>query len=119
MSLNPLEGGNFIHAVAQRTEASPLLKRFSLIGKTAIVTGAGAGIGLAVAQGLAEMGANVAIWYNTNTKAVERASEIEAKYGVRCMIPIQQYMRIISDMLFRQGVPGQHSRCGGSASSGR
>lgn len=117
MSLSPLEGGNFIHAVAQRTDAGPLLKRFSLAGKTAIVTGAGAGIGWAVAQGLAEMGANVAIWYNTNTKAVERANELEAKYGVRCMIPIQQCMHVVSDRLFRQGVPCQHSRCGDSASS--
>jgi sorbose reductase len=56
---------------------------FSLKGKTAIVTGAGAGIGLAVANGLAEAGANVALWYNTNTGAPERAQEIAAKYGVQ------------------------------------
>lgn len=36
----------------------PLL---SLRGRTAIVSGAGAGIGLAVAHGLAEAGANVTI----------------------------------------------------------
>lgn len=35
---------------------------FSLKGKTAIISGAGAGIGLSVAQGFAEAGANVAIW---------------------------------------------------------
>lgn len=57
---------------------------FSLKGRTAIVTGAGAGIGLAVAQGYAEAGANVAIWYNSNQKTVERAAEIETKYGVQC-----------------------------------
>lgn len=53
-------------------------------GKTAIVTGAAAGIGWAVAQALAEMGANVVIWYNTNRKGPARAAEIEKKYGVKC-----------------------------------
>ncbi|KAK8153956.1 hypothetical protein IWX90DRAFT_426490 [Phyllosticta citrichinensis] len=60
-----------------------VLPLFSLKGKTAIVSGAGAGIGLAVAQGYAEAGANVAIWYNSNKKAVERAAEIEKTYGVK------------------------------------
>lgn len=35
---------------------------FSLKGKTAIVSGSGAGIGYAVVQAFAEAGANVAIW---------------------------------------------------------
>ena len=48
-----------------------VLPLFSLKGKTAIVSGAGAGIGLAVAQGLAEAGANVAIWYNSNKEVFE------------------------------------------------
>lgn len=61
-----------------------VLPLFSLKGKTAIVSGAGAGIGLSVAHGFAEAGANVAIWYNSNKKAVERAAEIEKKYGVKC-----------------------------------
>jgi sorbose reductase len=61
-----------------------VLPLFSLKGRTAIVSGAGAGIGLAVAQGLAEAGANVAIWYNSNKKALERAKDIEQTYGVQC-----------------------------------
>ncbi|KAK8208197.1 reductase with broad range of substrate specificity [Phyllosticta capitalensis] len=60
-----------------------VLPLFSLKGKTAIVSGAGAGIGLAVAQGFAEAGANVAIWYNSNKKAIERAADIEKTYGVK------------------------------------
>jgi sorbose reductase len=57
---------------------------FSLKGKTAIIAGAGAGIGLSVAHALAEAGANVAIWYNRNRKALDRAAEIEQAYGVTC-----------------------------------
>ena len=53
-------------------------------GKVASVTGTGAGIGLEIAKGLAEVGADVAIWYNSNPKAITRAKEIEAKCGVKC-----------------------------------
>ena len=55
-----------------------------LKSKMAIVTGAGAGIGFAVAQVYAEMGANVIIWYNTNKSAHSRAAEIQKNYGVEC-----------------------------------
>lgn len=65
-------------------DGDPVLPLFSLKGKTAIVSGAGAGIGLAVADAFAEAGANVAIWYNTNAKAVERAQAIAEKWGVTC-----------------------------------
>lgn len=66
-------------------DGDPVLPLFSLKGKTAIVSGAGAGIGLAVADAFAESGANVAIWYNSNTKAIERAQAIAEKWGVVCM----------------------------------
>ncbi|EER27780.1 hypothetical protein D8B26_006112 [Coccidioides posadasii str. Silveira] len=56
---------------------------FSLKGKTAIIAGAAAGIGLAVAQAYAEAGANVALWYHSNKSAHDRAAEIEKKYGVQ------------------------------------
>lgn len=45
--------------------AANVLEQFRLDGKTAIVTGAADGIGLSVAEGLAEAGANVALWYNS------------------------------------------------------
>lgn len=53
-------------------------------GKFSIVTGAGQGIGLEVAKALAEQGSDVAIWYNSNKKAVDRAAEISKEYGVKC-----------------------------------
>ncbi|KAL2866278.1 putative carbonyl reductase [Aspergillus lucknowensis] len=74
--------GHFVHGNTEAPAHPGLLSMFSLKGKTAIVTGAGAGIGLAVAHGLAEAGANVALWYNTNTNTPERAQEVAAKYGV-------------------------------------
>ncbi|KAK4059957.1 hypothetical protein Trihar35433_10501 [Trichoderma harzianum] len=77
--------GNFSHGNAiPGPGAERVMPLFSLKGRTAIVTGAGAGIGLAVAQSFAEAGANVAIWYNGNKKAVERAAEMECDYGVKC-----------------------------------
>lgn len=84
MSLNPLSAGNFIHATERPGPCGPVWQRFSLKGKTAIVTGGAAGIGWSVAQAFAEMGANVAIWYNTNKQGPSRAGEIEQKYGVKC-----------------------------------
>ncbi|OOO08453.1 putative short-chain type dehydrogenase/reductase [Aspergillus oryzae] len=83
MAANPVQNGLFVHENTIPPEHPSLLSMFSLKGKTAIVTGAGAGIGLAVANGLAEAGANVALWWNTNDKCPERAAEIASKYGVQ------------------------------------
>ena len=75
-----------------------MLPLFSLKGRTAIVSGAGAGIGLAVAQGFAEAGANVAIWYNSNKKAIDRASDIEKTYGVKCTLSLALELLVLSDV---------------------
>ena len=80
----PLQGGNFRHGNTTAPSEKKVLPLFTNEGKTAIVTGAGAGIGLAVAQGLAESRANVAIMYHSNKKALDRAREIEDEYGVQC-----------------------------------
>ena len=84
MSLNPLNGGNFVHNDQRNVDGGSILKRFSLRNKTAIITGGGAGIGLAVAGAYAELGANVAIWYSTNKSAVVTAEAISKQYGVIC-----------------------------------
>lgn len=57
---------------------------FRLTGRTAIISGAGGGIGLAVATAFAEAGANVAIWYNSNDEAIARAADIEKTFNVKC-----------------------------------
>ncbi|KAI0470892.1 short chain dehydrogenase [Xylariaceae sp. FL0804] len=76
--------GTFQHDCMPAPKAPLLMPMFSLKGRTAIVSGAGAGIGLAIAQGFAEAGANVAIWYNSNKKALDEAANIEKTFGVKC-----------------------------------
>ncbi|KAE8348585.1 hypothetical protein BDV28DRAFT_152690 [Aspergillus coremiiformis] len=84
MSESPVVNGLFRHNNTTAPEQNSVLALFSLKGKTAVVTGAASGIGLSVAHGLAEAGANVIIWYNRNNKALAEAANIEAKYGVKC-----------------------------------
>jgi hypothetical protein len=98
-------------------DGDAVLPLFSLKGKTAIVTGAGAGIGLAVADCLAEAGANVAFFYNSNPKAIERAEDTAQKYGVQCQWFIPHYLlgnsmkvrrwRLIQ-IIYRQGIQARH-----------
>ncbi|KAI5776584.1 hypothetical protein EDC01DRAFT_720052 [Geopyxis carbonaria] len=64
-------------------DGDAVLPLFSLKGKTAVVTGAGAGIGYAIAEAYCEAGANVAMWYNTNTKCPEKAEELAQRFGVQ------------------------------------
>ncbi|TFE24287.1 2-dehydro-3-deoxy-D-gluconate 5-dehydrogenase KduD [Cohnella luojiensis] len=54
--------------------------RFDLTGKTAIVTGAGRGLGQAIAAGLAEAGANLLLVTN-RTSAEETKAKVEAFGG--------------------------------------
>ena len=55
-----------------------ILDRFSLAGKTALVTGAGRGIGRGMALAFAEAGADVALNARTETELKAVAGEIEA-----------------------------------------
>jgi len=79
-----MRDGKFAHNCTSAPSEHRVLPLFSLAGRTAIVSGAAAGIGLAVAHALAEAGANVAIWYNSNKEALTKASEIEQTYNVKC-----------------------------------
>lgn len=83
--MTDMQDGKFAHNATAAPQSNRVLSLFSLKGKTAIVAGASSGIGLAVAQALAEAGANVAIWYNTRKDQAEQAAaEIEKEYGVKC-----------------------------------
>ena len=64
-----------------------VMSLFNLSGKTAVISGAGQGIGLAVAKALAEVGCNVAIWYNSNDEAVAAAENVAKAYSVKCKLP--------------------------------
>ena len=44
---------------------SNVVEQLRMNGKVVVVTGAADGIGYAVAEGMAEAGANVALWYNS------------------------------------------------------
>lgn len=59
---------------------APVLSHFSLAGKTALVTGGCRGIGLEVARGLCEAGANVAITYTSTPpkEAEDLAAQISS-----------------------------------------
>ena len=79
-----MNGGSFTHNNTVAPNEKSVFSLLSLKGKTAIISGAGAGIGLRVAQAFAEAGANVAIWYHSNKDAMIRAQEIETTYAVKC-----------------------------------
>ena len=54
-----------------------------LNGKTAVITGGSRGIGAAIAEKLASLGANVAILYVGNQEAAEQVCETCAAFGVK------------------------------------
>lgn len=60
-----------------------VFSQFSMKNRVVAVTGAADGIGLAVAEAMAEAGANLALWYNTNDAAVEKTAQLQAEFGVK------------------------------------
>ena len=60
------------------------LDRFSLSGKTAIITGASQGIGESIAIGMAEAGANVVLAARSVDKLKSVAAKV-ASIGARCI----------------------------------
>lgn len=60
-----------------------VLEQFKMNGKVVCVTGGAEGIGLAVAEAMAEAGANVVLWYNSNKAAIERAEELAKAHNIK------------------------------------
>ncbi|KAH8711826.1 L-xylulose reductase-like protein [Phaeosphaeriaceae sp. PMI808] len=60
-----------------------VLAQFSMKDKVTIVTGAAEGIGGAVADAIAEAGGHVALWYNSNPQALERATTLSTTHSVK------------------------------------
>jgi gluconate 5-dehydrogenase len=58
---------------------------FDLSGKVAIVTGGGKGIGLQMAQGLAELGADLVLCARKAGRCEAAAAELSAAHGVRAL----------------------------------
>ena len=58
-----------------------IMKRFSLADRVSIVTGAAQGLGLAMAQALAEAGSRIVIAEVNMDKARDAAREISRRYG--------------------------------------
>ena len=61
-----------------------IIEQFSLEGQVAVVTGAGRGIGEAIALGLAEAGADVVVAAR-RTEEIERVAEKVEKLGRRAL----------------------------------
>lgn len=71
----------------------------SLAGKVAVVTGAGRGIGQAIAQKFAEAGANLAICARTQTELDETRAAIEA-HGRQCITGVVDLADPVSTKAF-------------------
>ena len=62
---------------------NPVLKSFDLSGRTALVTGSSAGIGLALARGLAGAGATVVLNGRNDAKLQQAAARLRDE-GAAC-----------------------------------
>ena len=60
-----------------------VLEQFSLRGKVVTVNGASDGIGYAVAEAMAEAGADVALYYNSNDAAIAKGSHLAEKHNIK------------------------------------
>ncbi len=68
--------------MANQTQSTSVKKLFDLSGKVAVITGGSIGLGRQMAEGLAEMGADVVLCARKRERCEEAAHEL-AKLGVR------------------------------------
>ena len=79
-----------------------MTKIFNLKGKTAIVTGGNGGIGLGIARGLADAGADIAVVGRNEAKSKAAAAELAAR-GVRAIA-------VVADVTDKAAVEGMVAR---------
>ncbi|KAI9932619.1 hypothetical protein ASPWEDRAFT_99315 [Aspergillus wentii DTO 134E9] len=60
-----------------------IFKMLDMHGKTVIITGGSGGIGYQIARGLAEAGADIALWYNRSTSAHEQAATLASDFNIK------------------------------------
>ena len=69
----------------QTAVAHSILDLFKLNGQTALVVGGNRGLGLAMAQGLAEAGANVVIAARDEATNQQSEESLKSLYGIECL----------------------------------
>ncbi|KAJ5593840.1 uncharacterized protein N7459_000048 [Penicillium hispanicum] len=60
-----------------------VFEMFRMRGKVVIITGGTGGIGYQVARGLAEAGADIALWYQNSPQAEQLAISLAKEFGVK------------------------------------
>lgn len=73
--------------------AENVLEQFQMRDRVVCITGASDGIGFAVAEAMAEAGAHLALWYNTNDAAITKGAALAKHFGIKS----QAYKVEVSD----------------------
>ncbi|KAF7560276.1 hypothetical protein G7046_g3867 [Stylonectria norvegica] len=74
-----------------------IFQSFRLDGRTVIITGGCGGIGYEIARGLAEAGANLALWYHTSPAHQKIQAKISQDFGVKVQtyqVDIRKYKEV-------------------------
>ena len=76
---------------------SNVLAQFSLSSRVVAINGAAAGIGFAVAEAMAEAGADVALFYNSNDAAIAKAKELAEQHKIKArayQVQVTDHVRV-------------------------
>ena len=92
---------------------------FDLTGKTAIVTGGNSGIGLGMAEAMAQAGAAVCIWGTNEDKNVHALARLHATGAKALALRCDDSFGLLDGTIWRCGPAiGRRGRCHGGGRSG-